>query len=100
MWSLVEQKKDQAISQHRKLNSDGWVVNEMKKLMKSACRIIEQELSRYFVISSIVTGINNQLEIDLERSLENQSDDGLKTIDESERSPLFESILTFVLRII
>lgn len=44
LWTLVEQKKDQALHQHAKLNSDGWVINEMKKLMKNACRIIQCEL--------------------------------------------------------
>jgi hypothetical protein len=34
MWSLVEAKKDEAVRQHEKLNQDGWVVFEMKKLMK------------------------------------------------------------------
>lgn len=81
MWELVEQKKDQALAQHSKLNSDGWVVNEMKKLMKSACRIIQQELQRYFVIESIVTGVSHSLEIDVQRTLENYSDDGILTID-------------------
>jgi hypothetical protein len=40
MWTLVEQKKDQALVQHAKLNSDGWVVSEIKKLMKNTTRLI------------------------------------------------------------
>ena len=40
MWALVEAKKDQALAYHRKLNKDGFVVNEMKKLMKNACKLI------------------------------------------------------------
>jgi len=44
MWTLVEQKKDLALAQHSKLNQDGWVVNEMKKLMKNACIIIQCEV--------------------------------------------------------
>ena len=40
IWASVEHKKDQALAQHAKLNSDGWVVGEMTKLMKNASRII------------------------------------------------------------
>ena len=47
IWALLEHKKDQALQQHEKLNSDGWVVKEMKKLVKSAARIIQQELQKY-----------------------------------------------------
>ena len=58
IWSVLESKKDQALLQHNKLNTDGWVVNEMKKLMKNACRIIQVELSRFFVSLSLVSGID------------------------------------------
>lgn len=44
MWTLVEQKKDQALAQHAKLNTDGWVVGEIKRLMKFAARLIQLEL--------------------------------------------------------
>jgi hypothetical protein len=44
MWTLVEQKKDQALAQHAKLNTDGWVVGEIKRLMKFASRLIQLEL--------------------------------------------------------
>jgi arsenate reductase-like glutaredoxin family protein len=50
MWTLVEQKKDQALAQHAKLNSDGWVVSEIKKLMKNATRLIQNELARVFAL--------------------------------------------------
>lgn len=88
------------MAQHSKLNSDGWVVNEMKKLMKSACRIIQQELQRYFVIESIVTSVNHSLEIDVQRTLENYSDDGILTIDDKEKSPLFDAIYSYVLKVL
>jgi hypothetical protein len=58
IWSVLESKKDQALLQHNKLNTDGWVVNEMKKLMKNACRVIQAELSRFFVALSLVSGID------------------------------------------
>lgn len=100
MWTLVEQKKDQALAQHTKLNSDGWVVSEIKKLMKNTTRLIQLELSRVFTLQSLVTGVVNQLEIELDRTLDNLSDNGLKTIDENERSPLFDEIIAYAIRII
>lgn len=100
MWTLVEQKKDQALAQHHKLNSDGWIVGEMRKLMKNACRIIQVELQRFFVLQSLVTGVMNQLEVDLEKTLENFSDSGIKTIDETQHSPLFHEILAYSLKIV
>lgn len=42
----------------------------------------------------------NQLEVDLEKTLENFSDDGIKTIDENEHSPLFHEILAYSLRVV
>lgn len=100
MWTLVEQKKDLALAQHSKLNQDGWVVNEMKKLMKNACIIIQCEVQRTFIIYSLVTGVKNSLEIELERTFDNYSDDGFKTIDESEKSPVFDKVFSYVIRII
>jgi hypothetical protein len=44
MWTLLEQKKDSALAQHAKLNSDGWIAGEMKKLMKLSSRVIQCEL--------------------------------------------------------
>lgn len=100
IWASVESKKDQALAQHAKLNSDGWVVTEMKKLMKSAAHIIQCEIQKFYVATSIVTGYNHQIEMDLEKVLENYSDDGVKTIDDSEQSPLFEKFLAYIFRLI
>lgn len=72
----------------------------MKKLMKSACHIIQVELHRYFTALQIVTGYAHVLDIDLEKTLDNYSDDGAKTIDEHEQSPLFDKIYAYALRII
>ena len=55
---------------------------------------------RYFTILSLVTGINYSLEIELDRTLENYSDDGIKIIDENQKSPLFDEITLYALRII
>ncbi len=100
VWALVEHKKDQALAQHDKLNSDGWVVKEMKKLMKSACLIIQVELQKYYAALSIVTGYTCVLDIDLEKTLDNYSDDGAKTIDDNEKSPLFDKLYQYTFRII
>jgi hypothetical protein len=72
----------------------------MKKLMKTASRIIQQELHRYYAVLQIVTGYGHQLDIDLEKTLDNYSDDGARTIDEQENSPLFEKLLGYVFRIV
>ncbi len=58
IWGIIEAKKDQALLQHNKLNTDGWVVNEMKKLMKNACKVIQAELARFFFALSLVSGID------------------------------------------
>jgi hypothetical protein len=58
------------------------------------------ELQRYFTLLSIMTNVNHQLDMELERILDNYSDDGVKTIDENENSPLFEAVLGFTLKII
>jgi hypothetical protein len=96
----VEHKKDEALQQHEKLNSDGWVVKEMKKLVKNAARMIQQELQKYNAVAQIVTGMGNSLELDLERTVENFSDDGAKTIDEHGNSPLFDKLFGYIFRIL
>jgi hypothetical protein len=47
-----------------------------------------------------MTGMGNSLELDLERTVENFSDDGAKTIDESGNSPLFDKLFNYVFRIL
>lgn len=100
MWSLLETKKDQALAQHAKLNTDGWVVNEMKKLMKYACRIVQSELQRFSVLVSLVSQEAIILDIDLEQTLDNYSDDGLKTVEDNGSSPLFDNVLTYALNVV
>lgn len=100
MWSLLETKKNQALAQHAKLNSDGWVVNEMKKLMKYACRIVQSELQRFSVLVSLVSQEAIILDIDLEQTLDNYSDDGLKTVEDNGSSPLFDNVLTYALNVV
>lgn len=97
MWTLVEQKKDQALAQHAKLNTDGWVVGEIKRLMKFASRLIQLELQKFAVLVSVVSGVQSVLEIDLERTLDNFSDDGLKVVDEASGSPLFDSVIAYAM---
>ena len=52
------------------------------------------------MIESIVTGVNHSLEIDVQRTLENYSDDGILTIDAQEKSPLFDAIYSYTLRVL
>ncbi len=44
LWNIVEVKKDEAIAQHAKLVSEGWVVHEMRKLIKNSTKVIQSEL--------------------------------------------------------
>jgi hypothetical protein len=41
------------------------------------------ELHRIFMLQSLVTGTVNLLETELDRTLDNLSDNGIKTIDEN-----------------
>jgi hypothetical protein len=44
--------------------------------------------------------LSHSLEIDLEKTVENYSDDGIKTIDDHENSPLFDKVFAYVFRIL
>lgn len=44
-----------------------------------------------------MSGVQSIFEIDLERTLDNFSDDGLKVFDEASGSPLFDSVLGYAL---
>ena len=72
----------------------------MKKLVKNAARLIQQELQKYNAVFQIVIGLGNSLDLDLERTTENFSDDGAKTIDEHGNSPLFDKLFGYIFRIL
>lgn len=65
--------------------------------MKFASRLIQLELSKFAILVSLVSGVQSVLEIDLERTLDNFSDDGLKVVDEASGSPLFDNVLAYAL---
>jgi hypothetical protein len=52
------------------------------------------------VLQSVLTGSLVVLEVDLEKKVDDFSDDGAKTLEENETSPLFDQILAYALNVL
>lgn len=47
LWAIIENRKDGAIAERKRIMENGWIQHEMKKLIKYAAKIIQGELKKY-----------------------------------------------------
>ena len=40
LWVVIEQRKDEALNEYNKLQTNGWIQNEMRRLLKFGSKII------------------------------------------------------------
>lgn len=66
LWSIIESRKDEALSELERLQNTGWIDLEMKKLIKQSNMIVRSEINKFNVIYKIIVGYEPQQVVQLE----------------------------------
>jgi hypothetical protein len=63
--------------------NEGWVMHEMKKLIKHSVKIIQSELHKFKIIYIIIMGNDNAQEANVEQVFNSYVDEGIKVMEAS-----------------
>lgn len=59
LWSIIVQRKDEALAEHQRIIANGWIEHEMKKLIKNANTIIQSEINKFNTVYKIIVGFES-----------------------------------------
>lgn len=50
LWAIIENRKDEAIGERKRIMENGWIQHEMKKLIRHGLKIIQCEINKFHAI--------------------------------------------------
>ncbi|CDW87464.1 mitogen-activated protein kinase organizer [Stylonychia lemnae] len=98
LWAIVEQRKDDAIAEHAKLIDNGWIDIELKKLIKNATTVVQNEVNKYLAFYALLVGFESPMQIRVERYFNDAVDSGLAAINQHKKSPILHQISKLILK--
>ncbi len=98
LWDVIETRKEEALTEHQRVQKGGWVEHEMKVLISHVAVVMQQELTKFFTILQILTSCEDQPEINVNEMFSLLSDQGYEPMAFDNRYPIIDKLLSNIFK--
>lgn len=66
LWAIIEKRKDESLEEYQRLQANGWIQGEMKKLLMFGSKLIQLEVDKFVTIFKLLASKSPSLSFNIE----------------------------------